>query len=66
MLKDIKGKVLASYLLRFTILNGETCIQLCDLRTGECLEFETWVSAWEFLDQRFESGSPTSEMFKKR
>ena len=66
MLKHIKGKVLASYLLRFTVSNGGNCIQLCDLRTGECLEFETWVSAWEFLDQRLEARSLTPKTLKER
>jgi hypothetical protein len=47
-------KVIGSYLLRFIEEHQEQHIHLQNLKTGEQLEFETWASAYCFLEQRLE------------
>ena len=47
-------RVIGSYLVRFIELKHETHIHLQNIRTGEQLTFETWVSVWAFLEQIFE------------
>ena len=49
-----KDRVIGSYLLRFTESKNLKHIHLHNLKTGEVIEFETWVSAWAFLDQNLE------------
>lgn len=44
-------RVIGSYLLRLTEEHGRKRIVLQNLRQGGQLEFETWVSAWAFLDR---------------
>lgn len=46
-----KERIIGSYLLRFTQQKQQKHFYLHDLRTGEIIEFETWVSAWAFLEQ---------------
>ncbi len=46
-----KERVIGSYLLRFTQEKQQKHFYLQDLRTGEIIEFETWISAWAFLEQ---------------
>jgi hypothetical protein len=46
-----KERIIGSYLLRFTEVKQEKHFYLQDLRTGEIIEFESWVSAWAFLEQ---------------
>lgn len=46
-----RQKVTGSYLVRFTETQLEQSIRLHDLKTGKCVEFETWVSAWAFLER---------------
>ena len=50
----MKERILASYLLRFTEMQGDKQFHLHNLKTGEMLQFETWVSAWAFLEQIIE------------
>lgn len=45
-----KERLVGSYLIRFTERDERTLVQLRDLRTGEVLEFETWVAAWAYVD----------------
>jgi hypothetical protein len=47
-----KERVIGSYLLRFTEATCEKHFYLQDLSTGQIIEFETWVSAWAFLEQK--------------
>ena len=47
-------RVLGSYLIRFIREQKEQRISLHNLKTGERLEFETWVAVWVFLEQQFE------------
>lgn len=47
-----REKVIGSYLLRFTEVQHTKHIYLHDLKTGKVLEFETWVSAWCFLEHQ--------------
>ncbi|MCA9837547.1 MAG: hypothetical protein KC422_11540 [Trueperaceae bacterium] len=49
-----KERLIGSYLVRFSERRGVTYINLLNLRTGERLEFETWVSAWAFLEKVLE------------
>lgn len=46
-----KERLVGSYLIRFTEADHTTRVLLQDLRTGEVLEFETWVAAWAFVDE---------------
>lgn len=57
-LKDMpKDRVIGTYLVRFIEKKQQPHISLHDLRTGEQLEFETWVSAWAFLEEALEEDS---------
>lgn len=47
----MKERVLGSYLLRFTESKSDKQFYLHNLKTGEMLQFETWVSVWVFLEQ---------------
>jgi hypothetical protein len=47
-----RQKMLGSYLIRFFEEQSEHHIHLHNLKTGEVLEFETWVSAWCFLEEK--------------
>lgn len=47
-----KERLVGSYLVRFTEGDDQgTRVRLQDLRSGEVLEFETWVAAWSFVDE---------------
>jgi hypothetical protein len=46
-----KERIIGSYLVRFSEKQDVTYINVHNLRTGEQLEFETWVSAWAFLEE---------------
>jgi hypothetical protein len=47
-----KERLVGSYLVRFTEGDDHgTRVRLQDLRSGEVLEFETWVAAWSFVDE---------------
>lgn len=51
----VKEQVIGSYIIRFTKRINQQgsgiAITLQDIKTGEQLEFETWLSAWAFLEQ---------------
>ena len=47
-----KEQVIGSYLVRFTETERHRQVTLQNLRTGERLEFETWVAAWVFLENQ--------------
>jgi hypothetical protein len=51
----MKERILGSYLLRFTESNRDKHFDLHDLKTGEIIRFETWVSVWAFLDHNLYS-----------
>jgi hypothetical protein len=51
----MKERILGSYLLRFTETNRDKQFHLHNLKTGEIIHFETWVSVWVFLDQGLNS-----------
>ncbi len=50
----VKEQVIGSYIIRFakSIMRHETAITITlqDIKTGEQLEFETWLAAWAFLE----------------
>jgi hypothetical protein len=48
----MKERILGSYLLRFTETKRDKQFHLHDLKTGEVIRFETWVSVWAFLEHR--------------
>ena len=54
----VKEEVIGSYIIRFTKkIFQQGCgiaITLQDIKTGEQLEFETWLSAWAFLEEVLE------------
>ena len=51
--------VIGSYMIRIVRSAGATRVLLHDLREGGSLEFETWVAAWAYLDERMhEHGTP--------
>lgn len=60
-----KERIIGSYLVRFSEKQGVTYINLHNLRTGERLEFETWVSAWAFLEASLEGHSQQLPFVKK-
>jgi hypothetical protein len=43
-------RVIGTYLIRFTEDQQQQAISLHNLKTGERIEFETWVAAWVFLE----------------
>ena len=45
-----KEQVLGSYLMRFTQKEQQRHVTVQNLKTGERLEFETWLSVWAYLD----------------
>jgi hypothetical protein len=47
-------RVVGSYLIRFVQQQTQQRICLHNLKTGERLEFETWVAAWLFIEQQLE------------
>ena len=51
-----KEQLIGSYLVRFSERRRHKHILLQNLKTGEQLEFETWYSAWSFLEQVLEEG----------
>lgn len=53
-----KEHLIDCYLLRFSEKQRLTHITLQNLKTGEQLEFETWVAAWVFLDKRLATNAP--------
>ena len=62
----VKEQVIGSYIIRFakSIQRHETLITITlqDIKTGEQLEFETWLAAWAFLEDVLddETGHNTS------
>lgn len=47
-----KERLVGSYLVRFTEGDEHGMrVRLQNLRSGEVLEFETWVAAWSFVDE---------------
>lgn len=58
----VKEQVIGSYIIRFTKSKHQQItsqakaitITLQDIKTGERLEFETWLSAWAFLEEVLE------------
>jgi hypothetical protein len=56
-----KEQLVGSYLVRFTEGDGRHArARLQDLRSGEVLEFETWVAAWSFVDEAVRAQRPTT------
>lgn len=53
----LNQRVIGSYLIRFIEVQKQQRICLHNLKTGERLEFETWVAAWVFLEQQFEGSA---------
>lgn len=51
-----REKVIGSYLVRFIKKNQHQQFNLHNLKTGERLEFESWVALWFFLDQLLAAG----------
>lgn len=51
-----REKVIGSYLVRFVEKNHQPQYSLHNLKTGERLEFESWVAVWFFLDQLLLAG----------
>jgi len=49
-----KERLIGSYLVRFSQKHKERFISLQNMHTGEQLEFETWTSAWAFLESVLE------------
>ena len=47
-----KEQVIGSYLVRFTEKERHRQVTLQNLKTGERLEFETWIAAWVFLENQ--------------
>ena len=57
-----KERLVGSFLVRFT--EGDdlgTRVRLQDLRSGEVLEFETWVAAWSFVDETVGARTPLDD-----
>ncbi len=52
-----REQILSSYLVRLSQSKNETKILLTNIKTGQALEFETWVAAWAFLDDVFKQSS---------
>lgn len=48
-------RVIGTYLIRFIEQQNKHRISLHNLKTGERLEFETWVAAWLFIEQQLEN-----------
>ena len=55
-----KERVLETFLVRFTEKDHRE-VTLVNIRTGERLEFETWIAAWSFLEQLYHQSSPSSD-----
>lgn len=54
-----KERLVGSYLVRFTEDDEHGArVRLQDLRSGEVLEFETWVAAWAFVDEAVAGDPP--------
>jgi len=55
----VKDQVIGSYIIRFTKSNRQNDsflkVTLQDIKTGEQLEFETWLAAWAFLEDVLEN-----------
>lgn len=49
-----KESVIGSYLLRIVKSGCDRQFYLHNIKTGEVLAFETWVSVWAFLEQVIE------------
>ena len=56
-----RERVIGSYLLRFTEVEQQKHFYLHNLKTGEILEFETWISAWAFLEQTLDDPASTQK-----
>jgi hypothetical protein len=46
--------LLESFLVRVSAGEHGASVRLQDLRTGVAVEFETWVAAWSYVDERLE------------
>ncbi len=51
------GKLLSSFLIRFIEKQNQRLVMLQNLKTGERLEFESWLSAWCYLEEYLASGN---------
>jgi len=43
-------KLLSSFIIRFVEKRNQRLVMLQNLKTGERLEFESWLSAWCYLE----------------
>lgn len=60
-----RERLIGSYLIRFTEHGRRTSTHVHDLRSGATLEFETWVSAWEYLDTVLRNAGSDSSSTKQ-
>lgn len=45
------GKLLSSFIIRFVEKRNQRLVVLQNLKSGERLEFESWLSAWCYLEE---------------
>jgi len=51
----VEGKLLSSFIIRFIEKQKQRFVILQNLKTGERLEFENWLSAWCYLEDYLDS-----------